>query len=113
MDFSPAYKNEIERKIVEAIANAIENQILTEGEVAEVARYVLDTIDTINSQQQLVEFLRNLSSKWTFFSNLLVLESGEIQHQKDTEAASKILELAKSGNIDEALHLAKSSTNNT
>lgn len=108
MDLSPQHKIDIEKKVVEAIATALENDILTTEEMPEVSSFILDRSAAISTHDQMLEFLRELSAKWPFFSNILVLESGEVQHKSEEKTSLDVVELTKAGKIEEALSLAKS-----
>lgn len=59
-----------------------------------------------------MQFLRDLSSKWSIFTKLLVLESGEVKEKTEDKVAEDVLKMAKEGKIDEAIGLAKTMTEN-
>ncbi|MFI5265529.1 MAG: hypothetical protein ACHQT7_02175 [Candidatus Levyibacteriota bacterium] len=110
MEFTPEKKKEIENLIVEKSITALEQGFIKEYGLGEIATFVLEKIDKVQSQQQLVEFLRELSNKWHFFSELLVIESGEIELAKEKSSIGEIEQLTKNGHLDEAIKLAKDST---
>lgn len=110
MDISDERRKEIEKKLVETIIQALENDILTADEMPTISSYILDNMPKVKTQDELLQFLRDLSAKWAFFSNLLVIESGEVQLAAEQVTTQNVVDLAKSGKLDEALSLAKSVT---
>lgn len=110
MDVTAAHKTEIERKILEAIINAFENNQVAEAELPTISDFVLTRIDQIQDHEQLVKFLDELSAKWPFFDNIEQLERGEVTEAKEDQIEQKVLEMAKSGKVDEAINLAKTVT---
>lgn len=111
MDFTQEHKNEIERKIVEAIIAGLENKSLLESQLSEIADFVLQRIDAVKNQDELLAFLADLSSKWSIFNNVKLTEEGEVKAEAENEVAKGVLDLAKSGKIDDAIDLAKTMTN--
>ncbi len=110
MEFTAEHKKEVERKIVETIIAALKDNSLSSATLPEVSRFILDTIKTIDTHEQLINFLRQLSEKWNIFSKILVIESGEAKEKKEDKEAKKVEELTEHGNIDEALRVAKAAT---
>jgi hypothetical protein len=112
MEITAERRKELERKLVETIIQALENDILTADDVPTVSSYILDNMPGVKTQDQLLQFLRDLSAKWAIFSNLLVIESGEVQLAAEQAVAQNVMELTKSGNIEQALSMAKAATEN-
>ena len=110
MDVTEAHKTEVERKILEAEIDALENDQLSEAELPEIADFVLARIDQIHDHDQLVKFLDELSAKWSFFDNIEQLERGEVTEAKEDRVEQEVLELVKSGKVNEAINLAKTVT---
>lgn len=110
MNFTDQHKEEVERKIVEAIASAVEKKEIEESVLPDISEFVLDRIDKIQTQELLVEFLRLLSDKWSIFKGVFDLESGALRSLLDKKTADDVSQLANSGNIEEAIRIAKTAT---
>lgn len=109
---TPQHKNEVMLKLAETVANALEQDLATTEEVDALSPYVLENIDKINTHDELIKFLRELSSKSPIFSYLLVTESGEVKKKEDENVADKAEDLLKTGQVDAALDMVKEATNN-
>lgn len=110
MDALQNHKEEVQRKIVESIISGLENNLLTKEELPVTADFVLERMDKIASHEELINFVSELSSRWTVFANIAKLEQGEVKEQKEDKITQEVLQLAKSGQIDEAVDLAKTAT---
>lgn len=110
MDDFSAQKEEIQTRIVEAMISALEKQEVNPEEISTIAAFVLDEIDKATTQEELLQFLRDLSSKWTIFTPVLVIESGEARDEKEDQVTKDVLHLAKNNKLDEAIQLAKTMT---
>lgn len=110
MEVTARHKEEIEKKIIEGIIDALENDKVAEAELPEVADFVLARIDQIQNHDQLVKFLDELSAKWPFFEGLEQIERGEVTEAKEDQVEQEVLKLAKSGKVNEAINLAKTVT---
>lgn len=107
MQLTSERKDEILQKIVDRILTGLENGNLTEEELKPIADFVLGRIDEFQTEDELIPFLLELAQKWSVFSNIHIQEKGEIIANKETQASQDVLDLAKSGKLDEALNLAK------
>lgn len=105
-------KNQIEQQISDIVLKEIEEERLTKDASLEIIQYCLPKIEALNTQQELLLFLSDLSSKWPVFANLATLEQGKTKEEKSDEVARNIASIAQAGNIDEAVNLAKAVTNN-
>lgn len=110
MDITQDHKNEVERKIVEVVIAALENNNLQQSELPSIGDFVLGRIDAIKTQGELLNFLSELSLKWAIFKNIEMIEKGEAKDQKEDKVAENVLNLAKQGNINDAISLAKTMT---
>lgn len=113
MDNFFQHKRNIEQKIADTILSNLENENITRSEASSISNFVLDKIDVLKTQEELLNFLRELSARWRIFSSLLVLESGEIKEIMDTKAAREALTLTKEGKIEDALNVARAATSNS
>jgi hypothetical protein len=110
MEFTDEKKKEIEKQIVDKSITALEQGFIEEDGLGKISQFVLSKIDSIKTHEELLSFLRELSGKWHFFSDMLVIESGEAELAQEKKSISEIEKLAKSGNLDEAIDLAKQAT---
>ena len=111
MDVTEDHKNEIQKKIVDAILTGLENKSLLATQLSEIADFALKGIDAVKTQDELLAFLADLSSKWPVFNNIKLTEEGEVKNEAEKEVANGVLDLANSGKIDDAIGLAKTMTN--
>ena len=110
MELSPDKKKEVERMLVETIIAALEKKELTADEYAKTSSFILENMKTITTQEQLTQFLHELSTKWEIFSKVMVLYTGETKAEKEKETMENVVKLAKSGKIEDAVTLAKTAT---
>ena len=110
MDVTKEHKDHILNQIVETAITALENDTLAEDQLQVIANYTLSAIDTITTGEQMVTFLSGLSEKWPLFASIEQLEKAQTQEKVESEVAEGVLTLAKTGNIDDAIKLAKSVT---
>lgn len=110
MEITLEYKNEVERKIVEIVMQALERGMLQQQDLPPIGEFVLDRIDKIKNHQELFQFLDDLSHKWSIFDPLLTLEKGRVKDAKEDEVFRNVLTMAKSGKVEEAISLAKTMT---
>jgi hypothetical protein len=110
MEIIQEKKDQIESHIVDIIADAIEQEKITETDLPLISNFVLEKIDTIVSKDQLLLFLTELASNWEIFRTLEVTQRGEIQKKKEEEAVQNISQLVQDGNINDAIQIAKAAT---
>lgn len=103
-------RDAIEKAIVELVINGLKEGSLPEDDLSPIANFVLEKIDTLQTEEQMVAFLAELAQKWPIFSNIHILEKGKVIEKTENQAAQNVLELAKEGKIDQAVDLAKSVT---
>ena len=110
MQISQEYKAHLEKNIVEGIAYGVENQTIQQNELADIARFVLDHIDVITTQEELKQFLADLTAKWPSLEHVALVARRDLDQQEDMQAADHVTDLLKEGQLDEALTAAKSAT---
>lgn len=111
--FTDENRKDLEERIVEMMLAGLDKDEISEEDLPDISDYVLSKIDYVQNHEQLMNFLRELSSKWKVFSPILVIESGEAREKKENAVGQEVLNLAKSGKIEEALNLAKTVTGGT
>lgn len=107
MNLNDDHKKEVGLKIADLIDSGIRQKTITEDEASVLSTYIIENLEKINTHEELMNFLRELSAKNAIFSYLLVTESGEVKEQKDNEVAREAEGLVKNGKIDEALSMIK------
>ncbi|MCL5433148.1 MAG: hypothetical protein M1524_03510 [Patescibacteria group bacterium] len=111
-DFTDEQKNEIEKRIVETAIDGIERNVLAEDQLALISSFVLEKIDNIKNTDELIFFLKELTSKWEIFSQIQSFIERQGNIQQEAKVAEDVSRLANDGKIDEAISLAKATTNN-
>lgn len=110
MDQLSEKKKKLEEKIVEIMITALEQDKISENDMSEISRYVLDNIDPAKTEQEVQAFLHKLSERWEIFKSLVILEEAELQEKIEAEVAEGVLVLLEHGKIDNAIKLAQSVT---
>ena len=110
MEVTEVHKKEIERQILNKIIAELEENKLEVEELPKISQFVLSTIDTVTTHDQLLPYLATLTEHWPCFKSIENIELGEIQRVKEHEVAHQVMLLSRSGNIEEALSLAKTMT---
>lgn len=110
MDVSEEKLTNIQSAIVEKIAQALEEEKVAEDELPEIATFVLEKTNNITTEEQLLLFLDDLAQKWPFFEPIEELEKGREREKGEEQVVEDVLKLAKSGQINEAVDLAKTVT---
>lgn len=113
MELTPEHKKDVEIKLVEIVADALEHGKLSSDEATQASQFILDRIDEVNTQEELLIFLEELSSLWDVFGHLFVTEQGKIKEKQEDVTAREVETLVEKGNIDEALSVAKKATDST
>lgn len=103
-------RNILGAKLTRELGKAMEEKIVSEEEASEIASLILSKIDTLSYEEDLLNFLQEISNKWSFFSNVLVLEKGEIKEEKEDQVASKVENLIKNNKLEDALKMAEEAT---
>lgn len=111
MTITANYIKHIEREIIEISLNALEKNELTEEDLKNIAETVLETSGKIALHDELLTMLEGLAVNWPIFSNTLILEKGKKLEEHKGAVIDSVLGLAKSGQIQEAIAVAKSFTN--
>lgn len=109
---SEALRSSVLNDVVDILISCVEKGAMTEEDFPPIATYALEKIEKVNSDEEAATFLKELAEKWPVFSSLATLQEGHNQEKVEGEVAEGVLQLAQSGKIDEALSLAKSTTQN-
>lgn len=104
------HKKDIEKMIVDAIILGLENQQVQEKDLSRIADFVLSNIDNIQTQEQMIKFVDEISLRWPIFENIREIERGVIQKNQESQVAKQALNLIKSGRFQEAANLTVQAT---
>lgn len=107
MEFTEDKKKEVEKMIVETCIDALEAELIVAEDLQTIAHFVLEHIDTIKSEDELIVFLTKLADKWKFFLPIERFLEAEIKHEEEKVYVQKAEDLAKQGDIEEALATIK------
>ena len=113
MELTEEHKKEVERKLVEVIIDSLEKNLISVGDKDAISAFILQRMLSVRTHEELITFLRELSSKWSIFSPLLVIESGEVKEKNEDRVVDKVQSLTQEGKIDEAINMAKTTVSNT
>ncbi|MGE5041631.1 MAG: hypothetical protein ACM3IJ_01875 [Candidatus Levyibacteriota bacterium] len=108
MEFTQEHKKNVEKMIVDAAIDALGAQMIPESELQPIAAFVLGKIDLIKTVEELTEFLKELTAKWSFFLPIERFLEAEVKHEGEKELIDKAEDLVKNGNVNEALEVLKS-----
>jgi hypothetical protein len=110
MDITAQKRDELLTEMVQSMVSALESKTLTDDDVPPIADYILNEIDQVNTQEELLAFLRKISGIWNVFTSVLVIESGEAKEKREEDAIIDMIDLIKKGKIDDAILLGKAAT---
>ncbi len=107
-----SHVEDVEKKLLKELVRAIDEEKVTDEETTRMAQTVLDRVDKAKDQNELLLALADLSIKWPFFANVEDIEKGVAQDAVEDKTEQDVLNLAKSGQVEEAITLAKTATEN-
>lgn len=110
MQLSQERRDDVEKQIAELVIKGLREGTIQDQDLSPIGKFVLEKIDTLQTEELMVVFLTELSQKWSLFSNILTIEKGKVTDQTENQVAQDVLGLAKEGKIDEAVDLAKTAT---
>ncbi len=105
-------KTEIERAIVEELLQQVDAKTITLEESMPIVNYCLEKIKPLTTKEEITTFLTSLSAQWPMFNNLLTIENAKEKEANKDATVDEIVSLTKAGQLDEALSVAKTATNN-
>jgi len=113
MELTEQHKREVERKLVEIIIDSLKKNLISIADKNAMSAFILERMPNVKTHEDLMVFLREISSKWAIFTPLLVTESGEVKDKNEDQAIDKVQSLTQEGKIDEAINVAKTTVSNT
>jgi hypothetical protein len=102
------YKTNIEQRIVDAIADALEAGKIQEKDLPPLSTYILAQMDRITTHDQLIGFLSHLSLRWPVFHHIAIEEEGKLKKVVETKVAQDMVRLINQGDTNQAVNLAES-----
>lgn len=84
----PSYeeqKNEIELSLARTILTQLEQDKISYEQSQEMARYILDGMETATNPQTLLTFLQTLSAKWQMFESTVGLYRLKVKDEIETK----------------------------
>lgn len=112
VEINQEYKEKIEKYLLDTIVVCLDKGTLKEADLAQVADFVLERIDLVNNQEELIQFLNDLSAKWPVFDDIKELTKGEVKEVREDKAETTVLDAAREGDVEEAINLAKGAMEN-
>ena len=107
MRISPEYREDVERRILQIMATALESNTLTEADAPLIAKYIIENLDHVEDHQELVRFLDGLSSQWPIFTEVGNIEMAKGIEQNKAAVTHQMEDLVHQGNIQGALDTAQ------
>lgn len=100
-------KTRVEKEVVDVIIDSLNGGDLTVEGAREVARLTLGTLVKIEQHEEsVVQFYKDLASKYPIFNILYTKVKGEIVKSKELSAYRQALTAIHAGNVDEAHRIA-------
>lgn len=120
-DSLQTYKDKVGTRIASIIGEALQQLKITQEDAEQMGKYVLDNIDLAKTNSELLDFITNLSAKWSIFNSILTSDdqvptntpSPAQSQEKTDEIVHTAEDLIKENKIEEALQVAKAATDNT
>lgn len=106
MEFTTQQKEALEKQIVEMCISALENKQLTEAQMGEISFFVLERIDLLKTQDDYIDFLVQLSRRWSIFTSLMEIAKGNNEVAEDKNTVKNMEAMIKTGDLNGALELA-------
>lgn len=110
MQLSQERRDGVEKAIADLVLKGFKEGLIQDEDLSPIGKFVLEKIDTLQTEEQMVAFLTELAKKWPLFSNILTIEKGKVTQNSENQVAQNVLDLAKEGKIDQAVDLAKTAT---
>lgn len=105
MEVTNEQKEILYTKLLMVMISSLENGTLSSDNLPVMAGYLLDGLNSVDTKEQLAQFLIKLATDWPIFHTLCTIEVGGLNQHQEAQEAQKVLELTRSGKVDEALSL--------
>lgn len=111
MQFDENRKNQLGTELVKTLANALKEGKIDERETAKASSFLLSELDNIQSHEQIITFLTQLTVKWPIFENVLVMEKSYVADKVEDQKVAQMEKLIKENKLNDALQIGKAQTN--
>ncbi len=102
--------NQIYQHILDAVVSGLESKEIEAYEATEIAEYVLDNVERLQSEVEIGVFYKELAELWPFLDVLTSEQATETQEKMVSEATEGALALLQHGKVEEAISMAKAVT---
>ncbi len=102
--------NEIYQSILDAVVKGLETKEIEAYEATEIAEYVLDNVERLQSEVEIGRFYKELAELWPFLDILTSEQAFENQEKMESEATEGALSLLQHGKVEEAIAITKAAT---
>lgn len=103
--------NGIYQHVLDVVVKGLESKEIEAYEATEIAEYVLDNVEKLQSEAEIAGFYKELAELWPFLDVLSEEQSFENQEKIESEATEGALALLQHGKVEEAIAVAKAATN--
>lgn len=103
-------KNAVAKDILDVLIRLLEKNKITDSEGREMAKIATVALEKAKSEFDLPEIYKTLSEKWPAFNANAAIEAGKIDILEEKEVAIGVEELIKAGELEKALILARTET---
>lgn len=113
MQLTDDRKRGIERKIVGVLIKGLYENVVTLADLPQMSGYLFENMIRVTNQEQLMAFLKDISSRWEIFTSVFDEENIPLENMPQDEknkTVQDIANLARDGEIDEAIDMAKKTT---
>jgi hypothetical protein len=107
-----AHKYEVEKAIVQILLTQLDAKQISLSESHEIAEFCLEKLKYIATEEDINNFISQLVMQNVMFKDIATIENAKTKENSDQQAVNRALDLAKEGNLDEALNVAKAATAN-
>mgnify|MGYP001042423741 CR=1 FL=1 len=83
-------KNNIYDELYAIVYNQLKNNQINVDEGKEIADLVLTNLEKISTKKELIEFLKTLVKKWSFFSSVLIKKNYELEQLLEKKQIAEI-----------------------
>ena len=98
-------REQLQKAIVSIITNGLSDGTISEEKAKLMAQFVLDKLPEKISYQEFMEVLPTLDDEYNEFSSVVVPIMEQVEKKNKELMNDKIIQILKTGNIDEALKL--------
>ena len=110
MELTSEYKEAIAKQLLSLMTKALQENTVTELDLQEMAEWFSLRTKTMTTRAEMTAFIAELAAKWPVLAPLVTLETAKAKEAEEVQVAQNVTELVRTGNLDDALQVAKSAT---